>query len=45
MGCTELKPWMEIILDLLFTLKGYGRMLLFALSWRVSKVLKAALDW
>lgn len=38
MGCTELKAWMGIIIDLL-TWKGYGRMLLFSLSWRVAETL------
>jgi hypothetical protein len=31
MGCTELKPWMDIIIDLHFTWKGYGRLILFSL--------------
>ena len=44
MGCTELKPWMDIITDLLFTWKGHGRMSVFSLSWRVARILEEVLD-
>lgn len=43
-GCTELEPWMEIILNFLFTWKVL-QMLLCTLSWMAVKAMEAALDW